>query len=227
MSFLTSRAQDRPARQQTIEGAIGWSYDLLEDNQKQLFRSLGLFVGGFTLEASEAVYANEDESSGIDVFDGLASLAEKSLINREESTGDQVRFSMLEMIREYAVKRLEESGEGRETRRRHTDYVLAYIDQAQPNFPGPDSAIWFGKIQNDIDNIRASLVWCSEHDKKTGLRIASPLYLFWAMRVRDQSGLPVLQSLRIASSEKYLPKWCLQLPTIQKTSPQNLPSGNQ
>src|SRR5258707_6623025 len=109
LKFLTGGARDLSARQQTLRGAIAWSYDLLDETEKRLFRRLAVFVGGCTFEAAEAV-CNSGGDLGMDVFDGVASLLDKSLLRQEQAPDGEPRFFMLETIREYALGRLQQSG---------------------------------------------------------------------------------------------------------------------
>src|SRR5439155_26195164 len=111
------------ARQRTLRSTITWSYDLLPETEQQVFRQLGVFVGGFTLEAAEAVCGGDGEV-GFDVLDGIGSLVESSLVRLDELLDGEPRFTMLETIREYAVERLEASGEASMLRRRHAAALL-------------------------------------------------------------------------------------------------------
>src|SRR5436190_12854225 len=123
LKSLTGGARDLPARQQTIRGTIDWSYNLLDEGEKRLSARLGVFVGGWTLEAAETVCPikaagplqgriSDGENLPVEVFDGLESLADKSLIRQAEGASDESRFTMLETLREYAVEKLFESDDG-------------------------------------------------------------------------------------------------------------------
>jgi predicted ATPase len=128
---LTGGGRDLPARQQTMRDTIAWSYDLLTVPEQQLFRRLAIFVGGCTFAAAESV-ANASGELGIDPFDGLTSLVDKSLLQRVETAGGEPRFSMLETIRELGLERLAACGELDETSRRHAAYFLAFAEQREP-----------------------------------------------------------------------------------------------
>src|SRR5262249_12854886 len=110
LALLTGGSRDRPARQQTLRGTIDWSYELLEPGAQRLFTQLAVFAGGATLEAIEAVCA-VDADPGIDVLDGLTALADESLLRQAERPSGEPHFDMLETIREYALERLDASGE--------------------------------------------------------------------------------------------------------------------
>src|SRR6202044_328220 len=123
LQLLTGGARDLPARQQTIRQAIDWSYDLLSAPEQKLFRRLSVFLSGCTLEAVESV-CDAKQDLGLDVLDGMASLADKSLVRQIEQTDGEPGFAMLETIREYARGKMTESGEEPLIRRSHAAYCL-------------------------------------------------------------------------------------------------------
>src|SRR5438270_3280081 len=111
LALLRGGARDLPPRQQTMEDAIAWSYELLTEEQQRCFRALGVFVGGWTLEAAEAVGIAQGEVAAEESILTLAALVDASLIQAEMSTGEAVRFGMLELMRDYALQRLHKAGE--------------------------------------------------------------------------------------------------------------------
>ena len=119
LKVLTGGARDLPPRQQTIRGAIDWSFNLLDDGEKTLFARLGVFVGGWTYETAEAVCS---DGLPMEVFDGLESLTDKSLIRQTDGTGSEPRFMMLETLREYAADKLSDTGELELLQDRHLAY---------------------------------------------------------------------------------------------------------
>ena len=123
LSLLGGGSRDLPARQQTLRGAIGWSYDLLDAPDRDLFACFSVFVGAVDLESVEAVCAAPD----IDVLDGLSSLVDKSLVRRRDGSDGETRYRMLETIREYAAERLEEAGRTAELRTRHAAHFAARV----------------------------------------------------------------------------------------------------
>src|SRR3712207_3912929 len=127
LPLLTGGSRDAPVRQQTLRNTIAWSHDLLDEHEQRFFRHLAVFVGGWTLEAAEE--ACDLGHLGVDVLDGLESLASKSLIRRGEDVDGEARFAMLETIREYALERLEASGEAPSVRRRHASYCLEMAER--------------------------------------------------------------------------------------------------
>ena len=182
LALLTGGPRDLPARQQTLRNAISWSYDLLDPAEQALFARLGVFVGGCTLESAEAVLADDRAGDAGDltayipasaVLDGLASLVDKSLLKEVESVGDAARFMMLETIREYALERLEESGEVAAVRQRHAGYYLALAEAAHPQLRGAERRMWLERVEGEHNNLRAALTWALKGgDAEIGGRLA-------------------------------------------------------
>ena len=129
LEFLTGGARDLPARQQTLRNAIAWSYDLLDENEQQLFRRLSVFVGGCTIDAAEAVAG--DHPAQTSILDQLGSLLDKSLLQEVEGTNNEPRFVMLETLREFGLEQLEASGEQDTIRHRHASFFLALAEQSR------------------------------------------------------------------------------------------------
>ncbi|HEY3059586.1 MAG TPA: LuxR C-terminal-related transcriptional regulator [Chloroflexota bacterium] len=181
LSLLTGGARDRPARQQTLRAAIDWSYELLEPGEQRLFRQLGVFTGGFTLEAAEAVC----ELSGppaLDVLDSMEALGRASLVRQVDHAGE-TRFEMLETVREFAAEQLEQSGELEPVRSRHADYFLALAEKTEPLLHGPQQRQWFDRLEREEANMRAVLEWSLRNeDSEQGVRLAGALWWFWLIR---------------------------------------------
>jgi predicted ATPase/DNA-binding SARP family transcriptional activator len=162
LQLLVGGAHDLPARQQTLRNTIGWSYDLLTEAEKILFRRLAVFVGGCALEAAEAV-GDSGLPMPIPVLDLIESLVEKNLLRQEESGHREaagnggIRLWMLETIREFGQECLEASGEAEAVHRRHAEYYLALVEQRDE----AESA-WLDKLEREHDNLRAVLAWCLE-----------------------------------------------------------------
>ncbi|RIK41667.1 MAG: hypothetical protein DCC58_12185 [Chloroflexi bacterium] len=157
LSVLTDGPRDLPARQQTLRDTIAWSCGLLTTPQQILFRRLGVFVGGWTLDAAEAVCSGPDLAAD-DVLPALATLLDHSLIQATAAQGEP-RFTMLETMREYALDDLDRSGDAAETRRTHRDYWFAFTRQAERGLYSGARQHWHQKIGADLDNIRAALRW--------------------------------------------------------------------
>ena len=185
LPLLTGGARDLPLRQQTLQGAIAWSYDLLSPDEQALFRRLSIFGGGATLEAIEAVAAGDE--LGLDVVEGLERLTEHSLVRPTEDAGEP-RFGMLETIREYGLELLETAGEAREAHQRHAAYFLALAEAAEPEMRGAGQGMWQKRLEAEHDNLRAALGWSMVHDPPTALRIAGALRYFWYLEASITEG---------------------------------------
>jgi non-specific serine/threonine protein kinase len=182
LSLLTGGARDLPARQQTLRSTLDWSYDLLAPSERMLFARLAVFVGGFTLEAAEAVCSARGEPP-VEVLDRLALLVDQSLLHRAEGPEGELRFGMLETIREYAAERLAESGDAEALRQRHAEYYLAFAKQAAPELLGPRQGAWLDRLEREHDNLRAALGWALERDQVAlGLHLAATPWRFWELR---------------------------------------------
>jgi predicted ATPase/DNA-binding CsgD family transcriptional regulator len=174
-------AVDLPARHQTLQAAIDWSYDLLPVEERALFRRLGVFVGGWTLAAAEAVAVTSE--LGVDALDGLTALAEKSLVHVIHHAGEGSRFGLLETVRDYALERLAASGELAATRRAHATSYLSLAERTEAEVRGPGQQRWFDRLEREHDNLRAALRWASEDgEPQLGARLAVALWSFWWMR---------------------------------------------
>jgi predicted ATPase len=182
LQLLTGGARDMPERQQTLRAAIDWSYDLLSPAEQKLFRRLSVFVGGCTLEGAEAVCdAKSDLDS--DLLDGMASMVDKSLAQQVEPAKGESRFVMLETIREYALEKLEASGEESLTKRAHAAYCLVLAEEQAPDQSGAEGPEWMERLALEHDNFRAALEWLTETgDADWGLRLGTALFRFWEMR---------------------------------------------
>jgi len=165
LAVLTAGAQDSPERQQTLRATLDWSYHLLSDAEQRLFRRLGVFVGGWTLEAAEAVCCGAGDL-GLEVLAGLGSLLDKSLIRREGTEADDTHFAMLDTTREYAFELQVTSDEAEALCQRHTAYYLALAEQAASELTGSHQATWLMRLGCEYDNLRAALEWCLS-DKET------------------------------------------------------------
>ena len=175
LALLRGGARDLPARQQTMEDAIAWSYELLTEQQQRCFRALGVFVGGWTLEAAEAVCWAEGEVAAEKTIPTLAALADASLIQADILANDVTRFTMLEIIRDYALQRLHAAGE-EECRRRHAAYYARLAETIFAHFgpePGVREAHFALALAWQLPNARAALEWAEERQEaELGLRLA-------------------------------------------------------
>jgi len=191
LGLLSAGSRDLPDRQRTIRGAIDWSHDLLEPDDRRLFARLGVFAGGGPLETAEAVCGIEGDEGPLDVFGGLERLAEQSLVRVGPDIHDHVRFSMLETIREYALEKLDGRGETRALRDRHASAFMAFVvatsAQGGGVVPGEDPALvharWLDLVEDEHDNIRAALDHLvATGDTERAAQLAFSVWRFWQMR---------------------------------------------
>ncbi|HZJ46023.1 MAG TPA: protein kinase [Pyrinomonadaceae bacterium] len=195
LKVLTGGARDLPERQQTMRGAIAWSYDLLESQEKTLFNRLSVFLGGCSLEEAEAV-CNSTGDLEIDFLDGVTSLVDKSLLRQKEQDDAEGRFSMLQTIREFGLEQLAQSGELETIRSEHLKFYLEMGETAEPELTGPSQASWFSRLDKEQDNFRAALIYSRESGKlHDGLRLAGALWRFWEVRGHIGEGRAVLDQL--------------------------------
>jgi predicted ATPase/DNA-binding winged helix-turn-helix (wHTH) protein len=202
LQLLTGGARDMPQRHQTLRAAMDWSYDLLSPTEQKLFRRLSVFVGGCTLEGAEAV-CDAKGDLGLDLLDGMESMVDKSLAQRDEQADGEPRFVMLETIREYALERLEASGEKALTKRAHAAYCLVLAEESATEQVGTVSADWLAHYGVEHDNFRAAVEWLTEtEDAEWGLRLGGALFRYWEMREYLTEGRARLDKLlKIAGAQ--------------------------
>ena len=182
LQLLTGGARDLPARQQTLRGAIDWSYGLLNPAEQILFRRLSVFVSGCTLEGVEAV-CNTKRDLELDVLDGMASLVDKSLLQRVDLGEEESRFVMLDTIREYGREHLIASGEEAATRRAHAAYHLVLAEEGATTGATAMETEWLDLFETEHDNFRAALDWLTQTgNAEWGLRMGAALFPFWQNR---------------------------------------------
>ena len=188
-NLLTVGSRTAMPRQQTLRGAVDWSYQLLGKKEQILFRRLSVFAGGWGLETAEAICAAEDakdrdEIHPSEILDLLTQLGSKSLFLVEERQG-KARYRMLDTIRQYAHERLVETGELKLIRDRHLDFFCKWMEQAETHLVGPDQVTWFNRLEMEFDNLRAALEWSLEDGDvraEIGLRLAAAEQWFWFLR---------------------------------------------
>ena len=180
-------ARDLPERHRTIRAMLDWSHELLGEPERGLFRRLSVFSGGFTLDAAEAMGVETIAAGGgvgdsEEVLELLGVLVEHSLVFAEVG-GGSARYGMLEPVRQYALGRLEESGEAEGAGRRHADFYLALAEAAEPELKGAGQTEWLGRLEREHDNLRAALSWLLERgDAEAGAHFGYSLYVFWWIR---------------------------------------------
>jgi predicted ATPase/class 3 adenylate cyclase len=194
LTALGSGARDLPGRQQTLRGAIDWSYDLLDGPQKRLLARFSVFARGGNLEQAEAVCGPADEVGG-DVLTGLDELADQSLLRRMPDF-EEPRLLMLQTIREFAAEKLDASTEARRVRDHHVDAYCALVAAAAPNLFGDEQKTWLDRLERDHDNIRAAFDWCAATgDAERAQNLAAPFWRFWQMRGHLHEGRVRLESI--------------------------------
>ncbi len=190
LTLLREGAQDLPERQRTMQSAIAWSYELLTAAQQRCFRALGVFLGGWTLEAAEAVCWKEGLLARDEILMALAALIDHSLVSSESNMSATPRFSMLETLREYALTCLKAAGEEEQTRRQHAIY---YAERAEKvGFYGPTQGTHDIELAQDFTNGRAALHWAAEqHEVVLGLKLAANFGRIWFIhgQMREASAL--------------------------------------
>ncbi len=176
--LLTGGSRTALPRQQTLKALIDWSWTLLSDSEKTLLRRLAVFTGGFILEAVEMICADPNPASAretslpeYEILDLLEGLANKSLLQVGEE-GSQVRYRLLETIRQYALDQLLLSGEASQSRDRHLEYFSHLVEEAEPHLQAAEMLEWMDRLEGEADNLRAALEW--------GLRTCSPAALIMA-----------------------------------------------
>jgi predicted ATPase/DNA-binding SARP family transcriptional activator len=175
LQLLTAGPADVPARQQTLRATLDWSYDLCSPDEQSLFRRLGVFVGGWTLEAAERVGEAE--------LNTLQSLVDRSLVRRLTKPAGDIRFDLLQTVGEYARERLQEAGELERLTRRHLEYYLTLAEEAAPRMLTRDGSELLAALDAELDNVRAALA--ASRSLGLGerhLRVCGEFWRFWYVR---------------------------------------------
>jgi predicted ATPase/DNA-binding CsgD family transcriptional regulator len=195
--------RSRPTRQQTMQAALDWSYDLLDADERAVFRQLAVFSGGFDLESVEGAFGVAavigDDSSPVDVAHILMQLIDKSLVSA--SSGPYaMRYRLLEPVRQYALQALTVQLETSGARFRHASYFLEVAERAEPYLHGSDQHEWLDRLEQDESNLRAALEWfIDEGDADAALRLSIALFPYWTARDRLTEGRRWIESALAAS----------------------------
>jgi predicted ATPase/class 3 adenylate cyclase len=178
LPLLIRGPQDLPARQRTLRGAIGWSYELLSERERLVFRRLTCLAGGSTLEAATAV-CDPDGDVGLDMLESIATLVDVSLVRAVTGEAD-ARFDMLQTVREFGAERLEAEDDRMATQRRHACWFLELAEEAERYFRGPEIVQWLQTLETEHDNLRAALGWALASDEgDIALRVAGAMWRLW------------------------------------------------
>jgi len=182
LDVLSGGEANLPARQRTMRGALIWGHNLLDADEQAIFRRVAIFVGGCDLTAAEEVCVAAG-SLGVSVLDGLAALANESLLRQETLPDGEARLMMLETVREFGLEQLQVHGETEITRQAHARFFLNLAERTLPHLSGPGRTIWLDHLQVEHDNLRAALTWMVEADEAaSALRAVIALWPFWEQR---------------------------------------------
>ncbi len=180
LAVLVGGPRDRSPRQQTLRGAIAWSDALLTEGERLVFAQAGVFVGGWTLEAAEAVCTPTPDTP---LAESLARLVEASLVTQAYAVDSEPRFGMLQAIREYARERQRDYGLAHELGGRHAAYYLSFAEAIEPQLKGPAQGVLLMRLEREHDNLRAALGWALEQGElELTLRLCASLWWFWFVR---------------------------------------------
>ena len=202
LDALQSGGRDLPERQRTLRGAIEWSYDLLDESEREVFARLAVFHGGADLPAIEAIVDPAGEVS-TDVLTTLTSLIEKSLMRAQGGPGGEPRFVMLETIREYATERLEATADVAAIRDRHLAHFLQLSEQIAPELTADQPDLARARLASDHDNLRAAIDWsATSGNLGAGLRIGGAIWRFWQQRGHLGEGRAIMERLLEAPASR-------------------------
>lgn len=184
--FLRQGSRDLPPRQQALQAAIDWSFDLLSPEHQLLFQRLSIFAGGFTLEAAEEVLnppASSVRSSFFDVLDGVSTLVDNSLLQVVTAPNGDPRYLMLETIRDYARQRLTASGELETLAQNHADWMLRLARESREHWRHIDENAWLARLETEADNLRAALDWlAAQPEPDQHVNLVAAIWWFWTNR---------------------------------------------
>ena len=185
--LLTGGSRTVMPRHQTLQASIDWSHALLTDGEKVLLRRLSVFAGGWTLDAAEEVCSGNDLDRYA-VLDLLTGLVDKSLVTTDEQ-GPEMRYGLLQSIRQYAAARLAEAGEVDALRSRHLAYYVRVAEGAEPEVlrAGREDPV-LRRLTDEVPNLRSALEWAATAEPSSGLRLAASLHLFWLFTGRYREG---------------------------------------
>ena len=184
---LTGGSRTAMPRHQTLRVTIDWSYDLLPLTDRLQFQALSVFAGSFGLQAAEAVSGGGPIAAG-DVLDALSNLVRKSLVQVDKSDLE-LRYRLMDTIREYGREKLEQAGQAEVLSRRHRDFYLDLAERAAPQLRGPNVSVWMARLTKEHDNIRAAMAWCvAAHADEELVRFAMALGWFWYLRCFFRQG---------------------------------------
>jgi predicted ATPase/DNA-binding CsgD family transcriptional regulator len=188
LRLLTAGSRTASPRQRTLRRTLDWSYDLLSEPEQALFNRLSIFAGGWTLQAVEEVGAG-DGIERQEVLDLLLRLVDKSLVATETTGEQELRYGLLEPVRQYAREKLEESGEAEAVRSSHARFFLDLAERAAPELKGRRQVEWLARLEEDNDNLRVAMGWLLGHGEiEAAVRMAWDLWMFWLIHGHQSEG---------------------------------------
>ncbi len=213
LHLLKANWGEEPPHHQTLQAAVDWSYDLLSSKEQVLLRRFSVFAGGFNLEEAEQIAgmpvgseaAPKPDLSPVDVLDLLSRLIDKSLVVVEDrEQAGEVRYRLLEVVRQYTREQLVRAGELGPARRRHAETFLSLVEEAVPRLRGAEQETWINRFDRELENLRAALAWSIDHVEgvETGLRLAAGLWQYWDLRGYFSEGRSWLKQLLSVSPER-------------------------
>jgi predicted ATPase len=204
LTLLSQQSSDRSPRHQTLRSALAWSYQLLDAGEQTIFMQLGVFAGGCTLEAVEAVC----DAASTATLERMASLVDKSMLLHDQQPDGRPRFKMLEIVRDYALEQLEAAGQTTPMRQRHLAYFLDLFEAIEPGPIQPNLPAWMNRLEGEHDNLRAALTWALEsHEDEAALRLVGAVWRFWQIHGHVNEGHQWLKAVIAQSAAiKTLPR---------------------
>jgi predicted ATPase len=195
---LTDGARDLPPRQRAMRSTIGWSYDLLDEPDRRLFTRLGVFTGSFALDAAEAICGGPAVPS---LFDGVASLVDKALVRPDHSVSGQPRFTLLQVIREFAAERLAGFGEADRLRRAHADFYRRLVIEAVPRLRSGDMRSVLEQHIADQANIHEAMQWFLDTgDGGAAAAMGCAMWPLWFAQGQYTEGLETMERVLAANA---------------------------
>lgn len=192
-TILADHGQVAMPQHRTLQAVMDWSYDLLSEREQKMLRRLSVFAGGFTLDAADEVCGG-DAIRAPEVLDLLALLVDKSLVLYQP---DQIRYGLLEMVRQYAWEKLQDAEESEAVRARHLRFYLSLAETAEKHLRGAEAIAWLDRLDGEHDNLRAALRWAAveSQDMGSAFRLAGALWWFWLVRGHWSEGRDWLERM--------------------------------
>lgn len=204
--LLTNGNRTDPARHQTLQAVMDWSYELLNEKEQRLFCALSVFSGSWGLDATETICSANGQLEKSEILDLLSNLVDKSLVIREGDQNGKSRYRMLETIRQYALETLSRSGESYEVQKHHLDYYLNVVESARPHLgffmTDREMLTWLGVFVPEHDNLRAAVHFCEANPShvEAGLKMAGDLHWYFLISNRLSEGRDWINKLQVKKS---------------------------